>query len=347
LLGLEGTDLMPLLSVSAADGQNLPLDLSQAELPDGNGLPLSPELMWSGMLIVNGADGSGPQLYQLSEDGQTLTAQVDPNLRAQISRAMGRAGPLADGELPAMLNLTGQPSAGQTSQQLANQQLPGLHDQTLFFTATGTSPDANLGQKFTELLPAAMLVNHRDTSAAAPSGDASAQATQLTSLGLGLPGDADTGKSSGMVQLQMSGSPRHPGWSQGLGERVQWMVQQNVQGAEIRLDPPDLGKLEVKIQVNGEHGTTHIHFSSPNGAVREALEHAIPRLREMFADSGLSLGDVNVSQQSFAEQQQNSGAGGDNGGRAPGGMATTETALDEGNSVQKRLIAEGLVDMYV
>ena len=90
-------------------------------------------------------------------------------------------------------------------------------------------------------------------------------------------------------------------WEANLGTRLQMMVGQNVQVAEIRLDPPELGALDIKIKVSNDVAT--INITSPHTQVRDALETAIPRLREMFEESGLSLGDVNVRQESFSDQQ--------------------------------------------
>lgn len=95
--------------------------------------------------------------------------------------------------------------------------------------------------------------------------------------------------------------PQHPQWGQALGERMQWLVGQNLQQAEIRLDPPELGSLEVKIQIHKDTAT--ISFVTPHAQVREAVEAATSRLREMLGDVGLNLGDVNVSQESFSQQQ--------------------------------------------
>lgn len=95
-----------------------------------------------------------------------------------------------------------------------------------------------------------------------------------------------------------------PRWDQALGNRVLWLVNQETHHAELRLNPPELGPLEVRISIDGERA--NINFTANHWAVREALESAIPRLREMFAESGLNLVDVNVSQHSFAEQQHSS-----------------------------------------
>lgn len=94
----------------------------------------------------------------------------------------------------------------------------------------------------------------------------------------------------------------HPDWDQALGQRVMWLVKQDVQGAELRINPPQLGPVEMRIVMNNDQAT--VSFTSQHAAVREALEAAVPRLRDMFSDNGLNLGNVNVSQHSFAQQRQ-------------------------------------------
>ena len=98
---------------------------------------------------------------------------------------------------------------------------------------------------------------------------------------------------------------RQAGWDQALGEQVQWLVGNKLQGAQIRLNPAHLGPLEVRIQVQNDQA--HISFTAQHGAVREALEAALPRLREMLAESGLQLNNVTVSDQSLAEQRRQGG----------------------------------------
>ena len=99
---------------------------------------------------------------------------------------------------------------------------------------------------------------------------------------------------------------RQPGWDQALSERVLWAANQKMQSAEIKLNPPQLGPIEVRIQMHQDQA--QVSFTSQHAAVREALEAALPRLREMFSASGFEL-DVNVSQHSFAQQRQTQGFG--------------------------------------
>jgi flagellar hook-length control protein FliK len=92
-------------------------------------------------------------------------------------------------------------------------------------------------------------------------------------------------------------------WDQALGERIQWLAGQKVQSAQVKLNPANLGPLEVRIQMQNDQAT--VQFSAHHALVREALEAALPRLREMLEASGVQLVDVDVSgQDSFAGRQQ-------------------------------------------
>lgn len=97
-----------------------------------------------------------------------------------------------------------------------------------------------------------------------------------------------------------------PGWDQALGQRVQWLLGQQMQGAELRINPPHLGPIEVRVSLGQDQQTT-INFASPHGVVRDAIESALPRLRDMLGDQGMNQVNVNVSQHSFAEQRRQAG----------------------------------------
>lgn len=94
------------------------------------------------------------------------------------------------------------------------------------------------------------------------------------------------------------------GWGDAMGQKLVWMVGQHQQVAELHLNPPHLGPMEVRLTINNDQVSAL--FVSHQPAVREALEAAMPRLREMFADSGMMLGNAMVSSDSLP-QRQNSG----------------------------------------
>ncbi|MBZ0093322.1 MAG: flagellar hook-length control protein FliK [Sulfuricellaceae bacterium] len=93
-----------------------------------------------------------------------------------------------------------------------------------------------------------------------------------------------------------------PGWGQAVGQRVVWLVGQQQHTAELQLNPPHLGPLEVRLTIGADQMSAT--FISQHPAVREAIEAALPRLRDMLADNGIMLGNVNVGAESFMQQQQ-------------------------------------------
>ncbi|SIR61020.1 flagellar hook-length control protein FliK [Aromatoleum tolulyticum] len=106
-------------------------------------------------------------------------------------------------------------------------------------------------------------------------------------------------------------------WAEDVGNRMMWMVGRNESRAELVLTPAHLGKLEVSIQVNGDQTTAH--FVAASAAARDALEQALPRLREVLQQAGINLGQTNVSTQGDQRAQQDSGTGTGRGQRGATG----------------------------
>ena len=92
------------------------------------------------------------------------------------------------------------------------------------------------------------------------------------------------------------------GWDQGLGDKLVWMASQKLQVAELRLNPADLGPLKITITLDQNQASAQ--FFSAHASVRDAIESAMPRLREMLADSGITLGQASVGTETFREQAQ-------------------------------------------
>lgn len=90
------------------------------------------------------------------------------------------------------------------------------------------------------------------------------------------------------------------GWDNALGQKVLWMVSNQQQVAELTLNPPDLGPLQVVLSVTNDQASAT--FISQHIDVRQALEAALPRLREMMADSGINLGETTVSAETSQRQ---------------------------------------------
>jgi flagellar hook-length control protein FliK len=143
-------------------------------------------------------------------------------------------------------------------------------------------------------------------------------------------------------------------WGQGMGKQILWMVNQNISRAEIRLNPANLGPLEVRIDMDKDQ--VNVAFTSRHADVRDAVELALPRLREMLEDKGLNLADADVSQHSFAEQHNNAfgQSDQDSSGFASGlsfrtgddGLITDTNTADRHNTMNPSL-SESLVDYYI
>ncbi|WP_417527206.1 flagellar hook-length control protein FliK [Marinomonas shanghaiensis] len=114
--------------------------------------------------------------------------------------------------------------------------------------------------------------------------------------------------------LAMSVPPGHPGWAGEMTQKVAWIARDGGHTAHIRLDPPELGSLTVKISVDSD-SNTQVSFVAATPQARDLLEGQMARLREMLAQQGMDLSraDVDVSQQDASgtqerENYRNSGA---------------------------------------
>jgi flagellar hook-length control protein FliK len=85
-----------------------------------------------------------------------------------------------------------------------------------------------------------------------------------------------------------------------LAEKVRWMVNTNNLIAEIRLDPAELGSMQVKVALKAESAS--VSFVVQSHQTRDALESATPKLREMLAEKGIELGQSTVRQDSQPKQ---------------------------------------------
>jgi hypothetical protein len=100
---------------------------------------------------------------------------------------------------------------------------------------------------------------------------------------------------AGRFQVSIQMTQGNAQWIDALTERAAWAANQKIQSAEVQLDPPELGYLQVKISVQNDQAV--VSFVSGNAAVRDALEQNMPRLRELLQEQGLQLTDSGVSDQ--------------------------------------------------
>ncbi|WP_368182685.1 flagellar hook-length control protein FliK [Aeromonas sp. R7-5] len=131
-----------------------------------------------------------------------------------------------------------------------------------------------------------------------------------------------------------------------LHHKVNLMLADKLQQAEIQLDPLGLGKMKIQIQMDASSQAS-VHFVVQHGQTREMLEQAMPRLRDMLAGQGIQLGQTVVQQQAqqqafqqqgqsssqgqsgFGDQGRQGGNGGGSDGREAEGSARNLTLLVE------------------
>ncbi|NOZ11311.1 MAG: hypothetical protein GXP09_09775 [Gammaproteobacteria bacterium] len=134
------------------------------------------------------------------------------------------------------------------------------------------------------------------------------------------------------------------GWDQALGNRVMWLVNNGTQTAQLQLNPPELGPLDIRIRINQDQAS--IVFSSQHGVVREALDAALPRLRDFLQEQGLTLAQADVTDQGLARQDEGPGQQRYGGGPLEGLGADDEALWMADLGGQIPLMGTGLLDIY-
>lgn len=146
-------------------------------------------------------------------------------------------------------------------------------------------------------------------------------------------------------------SPRleAPQWQDAFASRLMWIAKEKHQFVELRLNPPELGSVNVRMAL--QHNDASIAIGVHNAAVREAIEASLPRLRELLAESGVSLMNVDVSSShDFAGDGRQSATGHDGFESFDGIFAVAEgdpLAEMQAGLGFVRTTASGAIDRYV
>jgi flagellar hook-length control protein FliK len=129
-------------------------------------------------------------------------------------------------------------------------------------------------------------------------------------------------------------------WAEEVGNHLVLMSVRGQQEGSLTLTPEHLGPVEVQISMNRD--TANVWFGAQHADTRTALAEAMPRLRELLASSGLSLGQSGVSEQA------------PRGNPAPppvlpgvGARGTDTDAVVEASAPAWRVWRPGRIDTYV
>jgi len=166
------------------------------------------------------------------------------------------------------------------------------------------------------------------------------------------PGEAESlpwtpPSASGLARLDLATAfpaplPLHDRrFAESLGGRLQWLADQGGGEVRLRLSPEGLGPVEIRLQLDGDRVDLTMHASLAE--TRQALEQALPKLREMLAQSGLQLGQADVGQQSAHDRKPD--PSGTTVGEGPASIAAAAAALTLAGDPPPRR-GEGLLDLY-
>ncbi len=135
------------------------------------------------------------------------------------------------------------------------------------------------------------------------------------------------------------------GWPQAFGEQVLWSARQSMQSASLTLNPPELGPVQIELTLT--HDRADAHFSSPQPEVRQAIEQALPQLKELFANAGLQLQQASVDSGQRRQQERQEAAQAQAAASSRGNA--TAASQDGGEAAVPRarpLAGHRLLDLY-
>lgn len=266
-------------------------------------------------------------------------------------QAMLKPDPAATGQVGTALQLPGQ-KTGQAPlmQGLAGilGGLPGMPGGKPGETA-GPGPGMSTGFQLTEALAALTPESGRtqDNTTLLAAGRlqtlADVPGQQLANAAARLPADA-TGLKGYATSVDVPVG--HAEWGDKMVGKLTWLTANKLSVAEIHLTPPDMGPMEVRVQVQQEQANITVHAANP--AVRDQLELHSHRLRDMLSEQGLSLEqfDVADSAQQQASGQDAEGESENAEGRAGGELAGVSPEEAEANVNALDLTWKGEVDIF-
>lgn len=134
-----------------------------------------------------------------------------------------------------------------------------------------------------------------------------------------------------------------PAWGQAVGEKIVWMATAAQQTATLTLNPPNMGPLQIVVNVSNEQATASFFSAQPE--VRQALEAAFPRLKEMMNEAGIQLGQATVSADTPRQDNTANRQGQQVPPRFPGADDPAAAAVQIGQA-PVRQSGRGLIDTF-
>jgi len=298
-----------------------------------------------------------PVLPAVAADVAGDATTTDPAAAVDPSLLLAAMGLIVEPEKPGIAVATGQPGDDLTRSVKLPMALAGNAPAETVAAAPGQTAGTPLSPADTE---AVAVAGDATRSAAAPANFAGLGSKLAESTGspMETPNPASPvvhaaqspiaphAASRGAEALQMSTPVRDPAWAGELGQKVVWIATQERQSAQLTLNPPQMGPIEISLNVKNDQATAL--FVSSNPEVREAIESAMPRLREMLASVGVELGQTNVSAESFRHARDEGGRQASGSDRGAFASDDDRPATDGGTARLTRSVrgGNGLVDTF-
>lgn len=132
------------------------------------------------------------------------------------------------------------------------------------------------------------------------------------------------------------------GWGQEFVGRMNVMAKDGVHEMKLQLKPAEMGLLEIKLTTEGDQ--TKVIFNVHNAAARDAIDLAMPRLRDMLEQSGLQLVHSEVNDNSSQRDQGNES----DQLAALSGDAGVENESTDGSQLEAAFkVTNSLIDYYI
>ena len=164
---------------------------------------------------------------------------------------------------------------------------------------------------------------------------------------------AATPKTANALPVNQPIAMHQSGWTEEVVNRVMYLSSANLKAADIQLQPAELGRLDIRVNMVPDQ-QTQVTFMSAHPSVREALDSQMHRLRDMFSQQGMGQVDVNVSDQSRGwqgqgQEQAQQGQGGRtsaSGGRVDSMDEELSASITEAAAETSSVIGSSAVDYY-
>jgi len=301
----------------------------QAGMAAGPQLPLAGEALLAGQPAAAGAAGDGAAVSIAPANSRTVLSDMMARADGSMPDGLKRAAPDGAGAVPARRSVA-DAGAGAAQARAAGAEADAAG------SAKGVSDLAQLASARTlEAAPEPAALNDMQVSAPASS------PVQQASLGLAQsvngPGPGD----------KIAARVGTPGWDNQVAQKIVWMVAGKEQSASLTLNPPDLGPMQVVLSVTNDQAS--VTFSAAQPEVRQALENAMPKLRDMMSESGIALGNATVNDGSAGQRQAQGEAarqGGANGRLDNGNGSAAQAEARVAARAPRGGERQGLVDTF-